>query len=1050
MKHKPKQLWLVLSAASLALGACNGGSSTSGGTNSGSPQSTSYASVAQNATPQASTCIGVSAQSITASQWNVGGKVTLKNNCSSNQTLDGTNLIMSSDSSNLTRAFSLYNLAQSNDLIVPKSGWVEHWVASSATTSVVKNSVSGRNDLSITLNTADKSAYLVPGGSTNLEFGYNPAGVNLGTITFKSGGDVPDTPGTIQLSLDTKQLSSVCTSTTTCNIPVHLTGQNGTFDQVIDTITNAKSGKVLSYTFKDLKAGTYGFSVNNNDLPAKVQFVAPASFALASGATVSESAVFKTITITTGNVKYSLVKPSTFSTEQSSVAVQLTATTGGSIYNGTNSFTAANFNNVEKGSYALSTAYGLADALSGKYANPIKKTGVKVTAESTIDLGALSYPTRNSSATVTVKVTGLASGDSAAIKLTDNLNGVSYLYNQLSLKTGSTALKLLESDNVVLNITTSDKYKPIAAVNYSVVKNGVITLNFESANQPLPPESGAYYNYAITKDQYGNPVLGFNIYGISSAIKKVTLSSNVAPKTGGFPSCFGIAAGQYTIASSDDSAKQQYQTEFTPAGGATFSLTNHSCGNFLYQDSKNYAFVMRSQLETSGTTLPDILFPSVSGVTVELANGQKVSLPEKREIISNVDPGHGKVLQGYYASWGIYNGMNFGPDKIPYTRFNTLNYAFTYFKPDTGEVYAGDYNADGTALPMIAQEIRKYPYMKVYLSTGGWTNFKNGSPVKADTMFDTLTSSDARISKFATTLVAAMTKLGFQGVNVDWEWWASTQPDQFSNDQAKRMLKLYTAVRQALDAQGAKDGKHYDFDIAVGAGKDKIIAPERVYPGYWNQVYALVDHIGLMSYDMHGGWDVNQPAYFQAPWKMEAGNPYTATGYDISSALASYQSYISAKPLSKFQIGVPAYGRALQVASLSNGGVLQTGVADGIGQRSAETSLWDYKCIINAAVCTQSGQRTHSLTLVDQNSTGANKTLWDKYSKDNSYEPWGYGVAGGQSNVFMTYDDTYSVSKKTQEAKALGLGGMMLWEIDGDASDDAHSLAKAMSNELAK
>ena len=62
----------------------------------------------------------------------------------------------------------------------------------------------------------------------------------------------------------------------------------------------------------------------------------------------------------------------------------------------------------------------------------------------------------------------------------------------------------------------------------------VITLNFESANQPLPPESGAYYSYAITKDQYGNPVLGFNIYGISSAIKKVTLSSNVAPKAGGF------------------------------------------------------------------------------------------------------------------------------------------------------------------------------------------------------------------------------------------------------------------------------------------------------------------------------------------------------------------------------------------------------------------------------------------------------------------------------------------------------------------------------------
>jgi len=854
---------------------------------------------------------------------------------------------------------------------------------------------------------------------------------------------VAKSQGGIELNVNATTLSEVCGVSKSCNIPLTLSGQNGNFNQTVATITNSNAGSNLKVALSGLNAGTYTLTVANNSLPSRVTFSALPVTVVANSVTAA-SAAFSVAPITTGGINYTLVAPTDITFANKSLIVNLLD--GGGTQFGSNSSIfgqVSSFNGIAAGSYNLNS-YGLADAESGIYYAPLNKS-VTVTSGSSANIGNINLTKVTSNLVqTTFNVTGLENGLSGTITLTDDLG---YTFNKFTVGNGSKTVKFIAGDNLVVNVNVPGSYKPIAALNYKAISNGTIALNFESY-----PASG-YYRYTVNKDQYGNPVLGFKIYGVNAPVKKVIVISNVLPVTGGYPTCFGLAAGQYLLSTvGENSTLQEYQTSFTAAGNGQFNLANNnSCGDFLYQDSKKYAFVMKSQIETAGGALPDIFFPSVRNISVELSDGQVVRLNESNEVSTRDDPGHGKVLQGYYASWSIYNGMNYGPAKIPYTRFNTLNYAFIYFKPDTGEIYAGDYNADGTALPMIAQNIRKYPYMKAYLSTGGWTNFKNGAPVMADQLFYTLTSNDASINKYATGLVGAMAKLGFQGVNVDWEWWASTSPDQFNADYAKRILKLYEAVRKALDEQGLKDGRHYDFDIAVGAGKDKIIAPERVYPGYWNTVYSLVDHIGLMSYDMHGGWDINQPAYFQGAWKMENGNPYTATGYDTVTALQTYQSYISSKPMTKFQVGIPAYGRAIQVSNVAtNAGLFQNGVADGKGHRNVETSLWDYKCIINASVCTQSGQNSHSFTLVNQYSTGANKDLWDKYSKDTSYEPWAYGTGGGMSNLFVTYDDVYSVTKKTQQVKAMGLGGLMLWEIDGDADDDTNSLFKAMSNELAK
>ena len=502
MTHKYKKICLLLGVGSLSLTACQGGSQAGSSTGSGPVSSAqdvvkSYSDVAQYNTPEAN-CIVVAGQSLGAgpTEWWIGGSVTIKNSCSTNQAIDQTKVYMSSSLSDLQPgSFDFYNLDSSNSLISPMPGWEEHWVSTSVTKTQSANTATGFKDLELTLDLANKSAYLLPNGSTSFTFGYSPNGVNPGTVTFNTKAatpEVPAEPGVINLRLNTKQLAAACTAANPCNIPVHLIGQNGNFDQVIDTIDNSKANKVLAYTLKDIKSSDYRFVVNNSDLPVGISFTASNLFTLAPGATVNESANFTKVRVTTGTVTYQIVKPTTFTSQYSTAEVSLDRNDGSRSYTDITDFNPDQFSSVEKGTYILTARYGLADATLGKYAKPVKKAGIKVIAENSIDAGVLSYGNKNSNANVTVKVSGLASGETAGVKLTDNLAGVSYLFNDVSLVSGNNVLKLIESDDVVLNITAPTGYKAVAPVSYKAVKGGQINIQFEKIDSTPPvdnPES---------------------------------------------------------------------------------------------------------------------------------------------------------------------------------------------------------------------------------------------------------------------------------------------------------------------------------------------------------------------------------------------------------------------------------------------------------------------------------------------------------------------------------------------------------------------------------
>ena len=333
---------------------------------------------------------------------------------------------------------------------------------------------------------------------------------------------------------------------------------------------------------------------------------------------------------------------------------------------------------------------------------------------------------------------------------------------------------------------------------------------------------------------------------------------------------------------------------------------------------------------------------------------------------------------GYYGGWAAYSG--FTPDKINASGLNVINYAFASIGADL-KITVSDSSIDYSNFSKLAALKSRYPGLKTVISIGGW----DGSGRFSDAAL-----TDSSRAVFAASVVSFIKTYSFDGVDIDWEYptggGLSTNVTRSCDRQDFGLL--LTALRQALDAQGIKDNKHYILSFA-GAANSSFASGVGL-----SGIAKTVDYAFLMTYDMHGGWD--KYSDFNAPLYIPSG---TSPQYKVSVDGAVNIYLANGFPANKLIMGVPFYGYAYKVTSSANGGLWQPFTS-----------------------CTSVGF----------------DTIVSKYLSDSSFIK-SFNTSAQvptlfNGSTFICYDDQNSIAIKTRYAVSKGLFGVGAWDLSYDRS----------------
>ncbi|KAJ7781110.1 glycoside hydrolase family 18 protein [Mycena metata] len=358
----------------------------------------------------------------------------------------------------------------------------------------------------------------------------------------------------------------------------------------------------------------------------------------------------------------------------------------------------------------------------------------------------------------------------------------------------------------------------------------------------------------------------------------------------------------------------------------------------------------------------------------------------------------------YYPDWA---GSYFPPEKIDFTRFDWIDFAFAIPKMDGSLTWD-----DSTMAPELLARLVKAAHdkgKKVKLSIGGWTGSQWFSPI---------VGANQSRAVFVKNILTLYKTFHLDGIDIDWEYpgHQGEGDNQVNNYDSLNFLSFLKLLRAQLPPAAV---------ITAATTTQPFYGQDGEPMSDVSQFAAVFNWILLMNYDVWGASTNPGP---NAPLSDNCKN----SSQPEANAVAACNAWTRAGfPLQKLVLGVPSYAyisdssatklrtRAANVRLVGDGGQIQ------------------FRDLVKQRALVRSSARDNFGPIF--NGTGGFTRYWDKCSST----PF---LRSPSAHQVVTYDDPQSLGMKAEFVKRMGMYGVNMFDVHGDT--DAWDLTDSIRRGL--